>query len=160
MNTSGSIDSQETLHQAWRVSWVAYVPYALIVIGLIISIAVFKDSASPLIALISGTAILIFVAYKTYYLYCIRLYMDNNGVWVFRGVFPWDRGVYGVKWRDFEDCVYRTGFIHWLTNGYPVTLRPRFSNNPSVALPPIHQGRKAVETINLMAMTNETKVPR
>lgn len=160
MNTGGSIDLQAEIQQSWRVSWVAYVPYALIIVGLISTVVAFKGLVSLMIALPVCTVVLLFVAYKLYYLSCILLYINEKGVWVYRGVFPWDRGVYGVKWLDFEDCVFHNGLIQWMTNGYPVTLRPRFSSNPQVVLPPIHQGRKAVETINTVAMTNEKIVPR
>ena len=95
---------------------------------------------------------LCFVVYKAYYLSRVLFYYDESGVWVYRGVFPWSRGVYGVRWRDFEDCLYTTNLIYWFSKGYPVSVRPRFSTNPTIHIPPIHKGREAVEVINNSAM--------
>lgn len=152
MNTRDSIESHGAPHQIWVVSWLAYVPHILMGIALLfvmtLAMTITKETGGALIFVSAICVIFGFVAYKAYYLSRIRLYYNDQGIWVFRGVFPWTRGVYGVKWRDFEDCIYTTSFFYWITKGFPVTIRPRFSNNPHIPLPPIHHGRRAVETIN------------
>lgn len=160
MNTNHSISQKGTQYREWRVSWIAYIPYALIACTTLYAVTLIDTFSSSLIVAGALLVLLCYVAYKVYYLTQIRLYTDDHGVWVYRGVFPWNRGVYGVKWRDFEDVVFFTGFFYWIAKGYPVTIRPRFSNNPKVSLPPIHQGREAVEAINFMAQTNEKELPR
>lgn len=160
MNTNHSISPKGMQSCEWNVSWIAYIPYALIACAIIYVVAVIDTFSSNLIVTGALLVVLCYLAYKVYYLTQIRLYTDDQGVWVFRGVFPWNRGVYGVNWRDFEDVIFFTGFFYWLAKGYPVTIRPRFSSNPKICLPPIHRGREAVEEINLMAQANGKGLPR
>lgn len=156
MNINDAFEKENTINQVWRVSWAAYIPHALALAGLLVAMAYANNFTYPMIIIGVGMLLMCWVAYSVYYLSRTRLYIDDDGVWVFRGVFPWSRGVYGVKWRDIEDAVYSTNFIQWITKGYPVTLRPRFSNNPQIHTPPIHLGNKAVETINFLACSNES----
>lgn len=164
MNTRDNIESHSTPHQIWIVSWMAYIPHILVGLGLLYAMTFANQTGYAAIYVTAISFMFCFVAYRAYYLSRIRLYYNDQGVWVFRGVFPWTRGVYGVKWRDFEDAIYITGFFYWITKGFPVTIRPRFSNNPRIPLPPIHHGRKAVEAINSAASNyvshTDTAMPR
>ena len=152
MNTGN--DTQAMNHEEWRVSWLAYIPHMLFTIVLLYGLLQATSFHSQLFAVSVIGLTLCFIGYKAYYLSRVRLYVDESGVWVYRGVFPWSRGVYGIKWRDLEDAVYKTGFAYWVAKGYPVILRPRFSNNPHIPLPPIHLGHKAVERINYLARSS------
>lgn len=137
---------------SWRVSWIVYIKeivYATLVISLWYYLAPLMKSKMILNCLQVGVVVgLIIILYRMYYTWTIRLYANDSGIWVYRGVFPWARGVYGMKWGDFEDCVVTQKFIYWLTNSHPVILRTRFSKNPEIYLPPIFAARKAAQYIN------------
>lgn len=97
-------------------------------------------------------------AYRCIYNRSVTLYMDDAGVWVMRGVVPWNRGIYGVKWRDIESVVYQQGFSNWLTRSYPVTIVERFTQRGEMHLDHVWRGDQAVTAMNakLMAMTQGT----
>ncbi len=152
MNTGN--DTQVMIHEEWRVSWLAYIPHMLFTIVLLYGLLNATSFRDQLFAVSVIVLMLCFIGYKAYYLSSIRLYVDDSGVWVYRGLFPWSRGVYGTHWRDFEDATYKTGFAYWVAKGFPITLRPRFSNNPHILLPPMHLGHKAVERINALAQSS------
>lgn len=153
---TGKSAAGENATAIWTVSWVAYVPSVVTTCAIFIAIYFSRyffdfDNISAAITVLVSTIVLGFTVYEAYYLSCIRLFIDDTGVWVYRGVFPWSRGVYGVKWRDFEDALFTTNIFYWIAKGYPITLRPRFSNNPHIHVPAIHRGRLAVELINKTA---------
>jgi hypothetical protein len=47
-------------------------------------------------------------------IHSVRLYTEADGVWVHSGILPWAKGMYGVKWRDFEDTSYFQGLVSWV----------------------------------------------
>ncbi|MCV5179743.1 hypothetical protein OFC21_30430, partial [Escherichia coli] len=63
--------------------------------------------------------------YRILFLKSVRLYTDDIGVWIFRGILPWSKGVRGVKWRDIEDAMYYTGFFSWMFRSYTVRIGHR-----------------------------------
>jgi hypothetical protein len=86
-----------------KKSWTAYVRIALVaLIALSIDSAIFHSST------LAG--ILIFIVISAFAVYCfmeirsVELYCDDSGVWLCAGVFPWNKGTRGVKWRDIECC--------------------------------------------------------
>ena len=78
----------------------------------------------------------------------VSLFTDVAGVWVFRGVFPWSRGHFGVRWQDVEDAVMHTGFWAWLTKSYRVRVGHRFTKSSEIELGHVHRGDEAVIHIN------------
>ena len=78
----------------------------------------------------------------------VALYTDAQGVWVYSGIFPWTKGVSGVKWRDIEDAVYTTNLLSWLLRSYTVRIGHRFTKSSEIALPHIARGHEAVMHIN------------
>lgn len=151
-NSHLSSDHQHgELYKQWRVSWLAYLPHAALFIAAIVLTSRDIDSIMRVAALV----VAMYTVYRMLYLFRMRLYIDDSGVWLFRGVFPWNRGVYGIRWRDFEDAVFTMGFFYWMTNSYPLALRTRFSQNPTVYIPVIYHGKRAVIEINALAQTND-----
>lgn len=78
----------------------------------------------------------------------IVLYTDQHGVWVYQGIFPWSRGVSGVKWRDVEDASYAPSFLGWMFNSYTVRIGHRFTKSNEIHLSHIENGSQAVVDIN------------
>nr|WP_304665695.1 hypothetical protein [Pseudomonas tremae] len=92
-------------------------------------------------------------AYRFLFLKSVRLYTDDIGVWIFRGILPWSKGVRGVKWRDIEDAMYYTGFFSWMFRSYTVRIGHRFTKTSEIFVYHLAQGHKAVEHINHMHQT-------
>ena len=76
------------------------------------------------------------------------LYTNEHGVWVYNGIFPWSKGVTGVKWRDMEDAVYYSNFFSWILKSYTVRISHRFTKTSEIILIHIKNGHEAVVHIN------------
>ena len=47
------------------------------------------------------------VGYRVLLLRSYQLYYDDVGVWLYRGILPWSKGLVGVKWRDMDEADVR-----------------------------------------------------
>ncbi len=90
----------------------------------------------------------IFIVYKILDLRSYKLYCDDEGVWLYSGILPWTKGVYGVSWRDLDSANYKIGFLSWLTNSYDVVISHRFTKNNEIYIKDIWNGKKLVPLIN------------
>ena len=76
------------------------------------------------------------------------LFLDNDGVWFYQGVFPWNSGTTGVKWRDLDEALMRLGFFSWALKSYTVEINHRYTKDQEFKLSHIKDGDKAVFRIN------------
>jgi len=137
------------IDRAYRVSWVAYgLPLArmalLVPIGLVVATNV--NAALGGVITLAGFA---WGGLSFLYLRSIILFTDHSGVWLYRGIFPWDRGVVGVKWRDLSDAAYDTNLWSWLFRSYRLRIGQRFTKTSEILLANIANGNEAAEYINL-----------
>jgi len=132
------------------MSWTAYVR-PLVVFFILASIAAaLIQSQYKTVGLSLLVIALALLSYQVLMIRSIRLYADVEGVWVYRGILPWDKGMFGVKWRDLEDASYFQGFSSWVCRSYTVCVGHRFTKTSEIILPHIHRGNLAVEHINEM----------
>lgn len=131
-----------------KKSWTAYLP--LFVVSLLVILLV-----APLLALISQHLAALFILVITVHmmssvraLQSIYLYYNRTGVWVSYGFLPWNRGGYGVKWRDLEGAVYYTNFPSWIFKSYTVRISHRFTKTSEIYLTDMARGDLAVSRIN------------
>ena len=78
----------------------------------------------------------------------LKLYADENGVWVFKGILPWAKGTSGVKWRDLDEAVFFPGFFGWVFKSYQLRIGHRFTKSSEIVLGHIRGGDTAVQEIN------------
>ena len=88
------------------------------------------------------------IVYTLCWLRTVRLVATPSGVWLYRGILPWNRGAVGVKWRDMEDAAFTSGFSSWLFNSYTVRVGNRFSQQSEILVHNIANGREAVNQLN------------
>ncbi|MDR2639105.1 MAG: hypothetical protein LBC09_04640 [Helicobacteraceae bacterium] len=93
--------------------------------------------------------LLIFI-YRFLFLRSVYVYTNKEGVWLYRGILPWQKGSYGVKWRDLDSAVYFSGFKSWIFKTYDIRIDHRFTKDNEIALPSVFNGHKAVAHINQM----------
>ncbi len=144
--------AQSAPQSTFLLSWVAYVRpivlfLVLVIIGLIVS-----QSANNAIIILIGYAV-IFVAilkmiYDVMWLKRVRFYYNQDGVWIYSGILPWNKGVSGVKWRDIDEATYYTGFISWLTKSYRIRVGHRFTKSSEMFLSHVKRGNLAAAAIN------------
>lgn len=147
----------------YRLSWVAYIkPVFATAASVVGCIAINQAAVSvePRFANVLIKTGLWFVPYvlitlflllfilRVIYLKKVRLYLNDNGVYVKRGIFPWTKGVYGTAWRDIADANYFTGFIPWLTKSYRVRVGHRFTKTSEIVVANVRRGNEAVMKIN------------
>ena len=128
----------------------AYIlPVATWLIILIIALAISFFFALP-VFLIGLYYILLLKSYK--------LFIDDEGVWVFRGVNSWDQGIYGIKWSDFGEAVFIQNLDSWVFRTYTIEIKNRFKEEPIIRLEHMHNGDIAVSKINNLFMHKYRKL--
>jgi hypothetical protein len=158
-----------------KVSWIGYLRIVittifhttiLSVIG-IIAINIFSNyriNINPyqnqiiLLGCILGSFVFLMFLYNVFFLRSVVLYYDDDGVWLFSGIFPWSRGIIGIKWQDMDEALYKTAFLSWLFKSYDLTISHRFTKSNEIVLPDMYQGNKAVIKINELLIKQHKKV--
>lgn len=140
--TSGRIPFHE-----FRLSWVAYIR-PLIVFFLLSGLGIVLGALNQSMSVVAVIAALLFFIYQVLYLRSMTLFTNDDGVWLFRGVMPWNKGIIGVKWRDIEDAVFFTGFVSWAFNSYSIRVGHRFTKASELSVANVRDGNAAVAHIN------------
>ncbi|MBK0019459.1 SoxR reducing system RseC family protein [Kosakonia sp. S42] len=142
--------SQGESHE-YRMSWLAYVvPFLTFIVITLVGFSISRSvtpAASILGYILIALSFLIFIL-KVMFIKTLKLYINNDGVYLFKGIFPWTKGVIGTTWRDISDANYYTGFISWATKSYRVRVGHRFTKTSELVIPHIKHGNKAVIEIN------------
>jgi len=149
-------EGAEAAIKTYRLSWVSYLADLLVfllMLGLGLSIAIGLSSVHPA-AFYAGIAVailavLVFV-YQMAYLRSTKAFTNASGVWLSRGVLPWEKAVVGVRWQDMDDAILTTGFFSWMFNAYTIKVNHRFTGNSELTVKGLNNGKKAVAHINKM----------
>ena len=132
-------------------AWTAYVRPSIIAI-VFFSITQFSlfsmQSFSLFFSLFFSVISLLYIVYNVLMIRSFELYVNDNGVWLYRGIFPWNKRVSGVKWRDLEGAGYYTGFMSWALKSYTIKISHRFTKGNEILLTHMKLGDKAVFAIN------------
>ncbi len=120
----------------------------LVPMGIWFIVWIIASSISGLLSvLVLGTGIIIAMHIRSY-----TLFVDEEGVWVFKGIFPWSKGIYGVKWRDFGEAVFFLNPVSWSLKSYTIHATNKFKPEEEIVLKNMHNGDIAVSKINAMSM--------
>lgn len=131
-----------------RKSWAAYVPTALMAAVALFGFTPFLwNSVRPLAITIAAVALLT-ASYTIMLLRSYHLFMDDAGVWLDRGILPWNKGVIGVRWRDMANAVYFNSFMSWVCRAWSIEVQHRFTQGNALFVSQLHYGRDAVAQIN------------
>lgn len=77
----------------------------------------------------------------------VRLFTNDHGVWVQRGLWPWNKGIFGMNWRDISEASFKQNFTSWMTKAYAVRIGHRF-NAQEIQLGNVRNGHEAAAHIN------------
>lgn len=151
-----------------RLSWVIYIKIGIIAVLIYLAILM---AIPPLFVLNFGieasgkvvvTALvimtLLYFGVVFYFLYKVHdccAYIDRDGIWFRQNIFPWSRGLIGVRWENFDQAQYRPSVISWMTKSYTVFLQDRFGK--SVVIKNLYNGRKWSGAVNTVAMRPENE---
>lgn len=146
----------------YRISWVAYIRPVLTFIIVLMVILAFYDARDSVISaatyLLMAVSVSLLVM-RLIYLSTMRLVINDDGVYFYRGIFPWTKGMTGTLWRDVADAAYYTGFISWAFNSYGICVRHRFTKTSEIVIPCVREGNKAVMEINVILSRKFINVP-
>lgn len=131
----------------YRLSWLAYIR-ALVVFLLLTTLGVALGALNQSLSVVAVVVALSIFAYQVLYLRSMIIFTNDDGVWVYRGLLPWNKGIVGVKWRDIEDAVFFTGFVSWMFNSYSIRVGHRFTKASEIYIANVKDGREAVGHIN------------
>lgn len=160
LDTSGRVIEQSSPFLAFRLSWVAYLreTFAFLVrflicgiVATVISLGLDRfahmntQSWLPVLGLVAA---ILWTVYSVLLTKSVLLFTDENGVWMQAGVFPWEKGVSGVQWRDLGQAGYTQGFMSWALRSYDVRISHRFTTGSELHLRNVHRGNLAVEHVN------------
>ena len=135
--------------QIYKLSWMAYIR-PLVVSGVMVLIGLMLSGLFErqwIIGAAVGLAIA-WLVYQIMYIRSIEIYTDVAGVWLYQGVFPWQKGVFGVKWRDVDGALYVPGFISWLCRSYAIHVGHRYTKGSEMAVRHVRRGNQFVEHVN------------
>jgi membrane-bound ClpP family serine protease len=146
-NVAEAQDQSGSIHTDYKMSWTAYVRHVIVFLVLALIGSSLAGTNIWVSIIILAVALGLFI-FNVLSIYSLTLYTDENGVWVYSGIFPWSKGVSGVKWRDLEDAVYFPGFFSWLFKSYTVRVGHRFTKTSEIILVHMARGDEAVIRIN------------
>lgn len=133
----------------YKLSWVAYLRPLFVAGFLSAGLYLFSLSAMHWGFLAGGAAVIaINLVYQILLLRSVVLFVNEEGVWVYSGILPWNKGAGGVRWRDIEDAGYVPGFLGWILKAYTIRIGHRFTRGSEIVLRTVKNGNQAVEQIN------------
>ncbi|EAB4139907.1 hypothetical protein N7G03_000745 [Salmonella enterica] len=146
---SGKFDNINS--SVYKLSWIAYIrPVIIFLIIFLIGISLSQSQTKGLS--VAGyfviVAALVNFLCSLLFLKTLKMWVDDDGVWLFRGIFPWTKGTVGTTWRDISDASYFTGFISWTTKSYRIRVGHRFTKTSELVIPHVKNGNLAVMEIN------------
>lgn len=138
----------------YRYSWVAYIKPALVILIIFaVAISLLNFAVAEKITWLIWVCAIVLLFFGAGYVIgfleslALRVYNDDDGVWVYSGIFPWNKGINGVRWRDLEDAAYFTNFSSWLFKSYRIRIGHRFTKTSEIILNNIAHGNQfALET--------------
>ncbi len=137
----------DTRFSVYRLSWLAYIA-PCVTLAVVLPITWLISHWSIKLAVVLLTFALFWYVLRILFLYSVEIFTDIDGVWIYRGVFPWSRGVYGVKWRDVDEATYYTGLVSWATKSYRIRIAHRFTKASELTISHVRNGDQAVQFIN------------
>ncbi|HEU0196162.1 MAG TPA: hypothetical protein VFQ88_02970 [Nevskiaceae bacterium] len=138
----------------WKLGPLAYFPGRLATacacIAIAMGIGYFKLAFARGAEIAAAFGVLAILLYVFRFAYNKRttLYMDAAGVWVERGLLPWQHTINGLKWCDMKSADTHQGLKHWLTQSYPVTIVERFTGKVEIDETYVWHGQRAVDRID------------
>lgn len=90
--------------------------------------------------------------YIVLYIRSYTLFIDDEGVWVLRGVFSWQKGIYGIRWDEFGEGVFYQDLTSWILKSYTIEIKHKFKEGHKIRLKQMNNGDIAITKINTVFM--------
>ncbi len=134
------------------LSWVAYMRLVKVLFGGFLLTGLFSVIGVWLLkdwlVFIGLLCAVLWIGYAVAKTRATYLFTDPAGVWVSSGVFPWQKGFYGVPWRQIGGAGYHNGFFSWLSKSYRIDVTHAFKDNAGFTLKDLKYGDLVAAHIN------------
>lgn len=157
-------DISTDIKRVFYPSWTAFVDLGLKASLFIVPFSAwvfYTGTESLSFAIINALIGLLFtiplLIYKVLVIRSIKIYTDDKGVWMYKGVFAWSKGVSGVKWRDLDSATFTPDLMGWLLKSYHIRVGHRFTKSSELIIKHVHHGDEAVKHINHLHAENIRK---
>ncbi|WP_354681918.1 hypothetical protein [Cupriavidus necator] len=132
-----------------RKSWVAYLPGALLAM-LGCAVALVVGQCHWLAGWAVAWVVVLAAFAAALHLGSLVLCADDLGVWLCRGMLPWDWdiAVTGVSWQDFGRAEFQARFPDWLQNAHTIRIVNRHVSSGSMSLTHMRNSRAVVIRLN------------
>jgi hypothetical protein len=150
MDQNQDVSNSSHRIEVGRKSWTAYLRVVVLGLLLLLIVVPLIWRASVVAGLVALGLVVLYIAYRVAMIRSWQIFYDDAGVWVFRGVLPWNRGISGVKWRDLDEAVYIQTFWSWAFKSYSVRIAHRFTKSSEINVDHIARGNDSVVMINTM----------
>lgn len=152
--TAESVANDLELAQRHGLAWTAYIkPTVLLAIWLLMA-WIFQSFGTTFALSFGAVGVLRFVV-AVWWRATASVYADEDGVWLVSGVFPWTRGVYGVRWREIGIAVFRQGLFSWLFSAFTIHIKNRFDANLGLMVDHVRHGDDLVAVVNAVLAERE-----
>lgn len=108
----------------------------------------FGKGATPWPTLVALTCAVLLTAYSVLYIASIRVFTNDGGVWRTGGVFPWEKGISGVAWRDVGQAGFMQGAMSWALRSYSINVSHRFTTGSELSVQNVKHGDLFVQHVN------------
>ncbi len=134
-------------HVIYKKSWTSNIaPISISLFLIIAAIKIYDVNIYTFIILVLSA-----IALGTYSVLANRsatIYTDDNGVWLYSGIFPWSKGIAVFKWRDLDEALFYQGFFGWLFKSYTIRIGHRFTKKSEILISHVDHGHIASQRIN------------
>ena len=148
-----------------RLSWVAYIPYLsvgfllyfCIVLAVFPMMSYFGVNMNKTLAV--NLLIVLTVCYTAGFLWMVyrvrrcKAFFNQDGVWYFKGVWPWTSKMRGIRWENFHQALYRQDAAGLFFKTYTIYLFGR--DGSTVIIKNLYDGRNWSAFVNDYAQDRE-----
>ncbi len=129
------------------LAWTAYIK-PTVYLGIWLAMAwIFQNFGITFAVVFAGVGVLRYIV-AVWWRITASVHVDPDGVWLVSGIFPWSRGVYGVRWREIGIAVFHQGFFSWIFDAYTIHVQNRFDVTRGLLMEHVHHGDEFVSHIN------------
>lgn len=136
--------------KVYRKSWIVYIPYLVAIFVFIMFMFLIPKELSLLYIPIG--IVLFFFLIRIIKIRRFKIVLDDKGIWVHEGLFPWDKKSVFRSWSNAYSARLNQDLLSWITCSYRVYIgiHPHDATATEIghSISHIYQGKKLVNEIN------------
>lgn len=149
MGTSAetAVECRLDLTARHEIAWTAYIKPTVFLGGWLLMAWIFKSFGTAFAVAFGAIGVLRYVV-AIWWRATAWVEMDEDGVWLVSGVFPWTRGMNGIRWREIGIALYRLGLFSWVFGAFTIHVKNRFDANLGLLVHHVRRGDEFISLVN------------